>query len=262
MKKKLYKFDIEDEEVSSQEMNRLSQKNIKRTNRSSDKKTIFLFTVIGIILLIFAFQYFYRGISEPFEFETPEWVKEYLQNPDEKEAETIVELRNSDKDNDGLSDFSEIYEHGTSIFLEDTDSDGYSDYEEIASGNDPLCPSGDECGLLRLITPKTKIADVVREANIDPTVDLQQAILADFREALVAGGIPQEDIDKLTDADLIDLYEAMSEDGDIDDETDVSNITPEEVREFLLSQPGANETEINALTDEELISIGQQLLGS
>ncbi len=185
-----------------------------------------------------------------------------MQNPDEKEAETIVELRNSDKDNDGLSDFSEIYEHGTSIFLEDTDSDGYSDYEEIASGNDPLCPSGDECGLLRLITPKTKIADVVREANIDPTVDLQQAILADFREALVAGGIPQEDIDKLTDADLIDLYEAMSEDGDIDDETDVSNITPEEVREFLLSQPGANETEINALTDEELISIGQQLLGS
>ncbi len=68
MKKKLYKFDIEDEEVSSQEMNRLSQKNIKRTNRSSDKKTIFLFTVIGIILLIFAFQYFYRGISESFEF--------------------------------------------------------------------------------------------------------------------------------------------------------------------------------------------------
>lgn len=262
MKKKLYKFEIEDEDISSQEMNRLSQKRSSRLKRSGDKKTIFLFAVIGIILLVLIVQYFYKGISEPFEFETPEWVKEYLQDPAEQEAETIVELRNSDKDSDGLSDFSEIYEYGTSIFLEDTDSDGYSDYEEVASGNDPLCPSGEECGLLRLITPKTKIADVVGQASIDPSVDLQQAVLADFRKALVEGGIPQEDVDKLTDADLIDLYEAMSEDGDINETTDTSEITPQEVRTFLLAQPGANETEINALTDEELISIGQQLIGS
>jgi UDP-N-acetylglucosamine 2-epimerase len=38
-----------------------------------------------------------------------------------------------------LSDFTELYQTKTSIFLEDTDSDGFSDAEEINAGFSPLC---------------------------------------------------------------------------------------------------------------------------
>ena len=259
MKKQLYKFEIEDEELSSQDINRLTR---KRTNKGGDKKSLFLFIIVSIGVLFFASLYLYRGISGPFELEAPEWVKDFYQDPDEKEANTIVELRSRDTDGDGLNDFEEIYQYSTSIFLEDTDSDGYSDYEEVSSENDPLCPSGQECGLLRLITPKTKIADVIDNASIDPTIDLEQAVLADFRKALVEGGVPQEEIDKLTDADLVNLYEAISEETDIVDATDTSQITPQEVRDFLLSQPGASSDQINSLSDEELLDIGNQLMGN
>jgi len=259
MKKQLYKFEVEDEKLSGQEINRLTR---KKAGKGSDKKSLFFFIIISLGLLSFVSMYFYRGISSPFKFETPEWVKESLQDPDQKEANTIVELRGKDTDGDGLNDFEEIYQFNTSVFLEDTDSDGYSDYEEVSSENDPLCPSGQECGLLRLITPKTKIADVVETANIDPSVDLEQAVLADFRSALIEGGVPQEEVDKLTDDDLINLYEAMSEETDIVDATDTSQFTAQEVRLFLLAQPGADAGEINNLTDEELINIGNQLMGN
>jgi hypothetical protein len=39
-----------------------------------------------------------------------------------------------------------------------------------------------------------------------------------------------------------------------------SETTPEQVRNFLLSQPDADEEEINSLTDEELAEIKEILL--
>jgi hypothetical protein len=42
-----------------------------------------------------------------------------------------------DTDNDGLTDWKELYLTFTSPFIEDTDNDGVSDYLEIQSGSDP-----------------------------------------------------------------------------------------------------------------------------
>ncbi|RJQ34754.1 hypothetical protein C4566_01740 [Candidatus Parcubacteria bacterium] len=253
MKKKLYKFEVEDEEISSGDISTLSRR------KTGAKGPVFLFIAISLFTVIFSGWYFYGGLSEPFKFETPEWLKD-LQNTEEEQTASIVELRNKDTDQDGLNDFEEIYQYGTSIFLEDSDSDTYSDYEEVTTGNDPLCLAGQECGLLRLITPRTKLAEVVQNSGIDPSIDLQTAILSDFRKALVDGGIPQEEVDKWTDDDLIELYESMANNTDLG-EASTGEITPEEVRNFLLSQPGVDVNEINALSDEELLEIGHQLMG-
>lgn len=253
MKKKLYKFDIEEEEVSTQDINTSGKRKL------NNKGPVFLFTIISLAIILFSGWYFYNGLNEPFELETPEWLRDF-QNTDEQQAVDIVELRNKDTDHDGLNDFEEIYQYSTSVFLEDTDSDTYSDYEEVTTGNDPLCPAGEDCGLLRLITPKTKISEVISDTTIDPDVDLQTAVLADFRKALVEGGIPQEEVDKWTDEDLVSIYEAMSNITDVDDVTDTA-INPNEVRNFLLAQPGVDEAQVNGLSDDELLEIGRELMG-
>ncbi|HOX04476.1 MAG TPA: VWA domain-containing protein [Candidatus Paceibacterota bacterium] len=53
----------------------------------------------------------------------------------------------TDDDNDGLLDATEIFQHGTNPFTQDTDRDGWRDPVEIQAGSDPLdpmsVPSGD-----------------------------------------------------------------------------------------------------------------------
>ena len=269
MKKKLYKFDIEDEqpELSSEDieypkkdMGLGDKYKIQPDGHRVSKKISVVFILISAVIVIFSAWYFYQDIIGPMAFEVPEWIQEDL-DEEGREARTIAELQEKDTDEDGLTDYQELYQYHTSMFLPDTDSDGYLDSEEINTGNDPLCPAGEECGILRLITPKTKLAQVVEEVNIDPNLDLQGAVLGNFRDILVNNGVPQEDVDKLTDSDLIELYQLMEERfNSSGEDVDVTNVSPDEVRTFLLSQDGVNEDEVNSLTDEELVAIGQELI--
>ncbi len=55
------------------------------------------------------------------------------------------DLRKIDTDQDGLSDYDELYFYNTSPYLEDTDSDGLEDKAEIEIGEDPNCPKGENC---------------------------------------------------------------------------------------------------------------------
>src|SRR3989344_2262751 len=49
----------------------------------------------------------------------------------------LLGLSKKDSDQDGLSDYDELYLYGTSPYLPDSDSDGVSDKREIATGADP-----------------------------------------------------------------------------------------------------------------------------
>lgn len=58
-------------------------------------------------------------------------------------------LMNLDSDNDGLTDYEEIYMYNTDPFNPDTDGDGLTDYEEVMIfGTDPLNPDTDGDGYL------------------------------------------------------------------------------------------------------------------
>lgn len=258
MAKKPYQID---EEVLEEEMADYSQDDINRRLTAKPnhyKKKIFFLVLLSLAVVSFGCWYVYQNIFGSVAYKQPDWLKNQLTN-EEAQTQTIAELKAKDTDQDGLTDYEEIYLYHTSIFLPDTDSDGYTDAEEVKSGNDPLCPSGQDCSLLQLITPNTKLADVINEIKVDSDVTLQQAALTDFRKVLVESGIPQAEIDKLTDQDLMDLYQVM------ESNFTVSNggqeITAEEVKKFLLDQPGADVETINAMSDQELLDIGYELLG-
>jgi len=146
------------------------------------------------------------------------------------------------------------------MFLADTDSDGISDFEEVNSGQDPLCPVGQSCSLLQLITPKTKLSEIIQNVSVDNDLTLEQAVAAEFRTFLSENGVADEELAKLSDQDLLLLFEAVQRSQIIPADQWEADTTPAQVREFLLSQPNADTAEINALTDQELLDIRDSIL--
>ena len=121
------------------------------------------------------------------------------------ESQNIDELRRKDTDQDGLSDFDELYVHGTSPYLPDTDSDGISDSAEIAAGKDPNCPKGQDC------YTQTASSGDESEAEESDLTDQEKASLimdldpGELREMLIQAGVPQETLDQLSDEELRNL---------------------------------------------------------
>ncbi|MFH1433556.1 MAG: hypothetical protein ABIG32_01530, partial [Candidatus Uhrbacteria bacterium] len=109
------------------------------------KVGILLLFVLGVGGLILGVRFMGRHLERPFYnvkyYDGPAYV-----SADEREAEEIATQRISDTDEDGISDYDELYVYKSSPYLADSDSDGFNDYEEIFSGNDPNCPQGKECG--------------------------------------------------------------------------------------------------------------------
>lgn len=224
------------------------------------RKTFWLFLIFVVVIIFLGGWYFKTQVLEgPLALNVPDYIKDQLAGDQLSEEELIADLKDKDTDQDGLNDYQEIYQFRTSIFLADSDSDGFTDLEEANTGNDPLCPTGEDCNLLKLITPTTKLSDVIEEVILDPNVTLQQAALNQFRKFLLANGLNQEEVDDLTDDDLITIFTAWEEANQIEDEANLAEASPEEVREFLLSQPEANVQVINDLTEQELIDIRDRL---
>jgi len=172
--------------------------------------------------------------------------------------------RLKDTDSDGISDYDELNTYGTSPYLEDTDSDGISDYDELASGGNPLC-SGETCDL-----------DIVEDAGIGSEMDFLNADMAsmdleEMKNMLMESGYSAEEVNELTQEDLENIYlqaqkaisnegyefSADSEEGSIED---VQNLSAEEIRNLLI-QAGASPEQLNAISDEELIQLYQEVLG-
>lgn len=236
---------------------------LQRANRVNleqghNHKVIWPFLILSILIVVFGFRFMYGNIKDSVAYDLPDWVEEQVNQ--ETDAEEIAKLQEEDTDHDGLTNYQEIYQYHTSMFLADTDSDGYSDYEEVTSGNDPVCPSGENCNLLKLITPKTKISKVIEDVNIDPNLSIQDAALAEFKKFLLDNGMTQEELDSLSDEELLGILVEVGNPEGIPSEFVDSETTPDQIRNFLLSQPDADETEINSLTDEELLQIRDILL--
>jgi hypothetical protein len=86
-------------------------------------------------------------------------------------ADTGTDPNDPDKDNDGLTDGSEIIIHGTSAFVVDTDGDGCKEAREVGMNQslggrrDPLNP-WDYFNPEKIYTPYTQtVADILRVVN-------------------------------------------------------------------------------------------------
>lgn len=169
-------------------------------NFSREKATVIFLAVFFIcFVVLFVFQLQTR-LTKPFAYEKSATTEEGSANIDQ------------DTDNDGLSDYQELNEYGTSPYLPDTDSDGISDAEEIAAGSDPTCPKGQNCQENSLIVATstvvsdsvTTVSDPVSNSGIDSAV----ISAAELRQFLLENNIiDQETLDQISDEDILASYQ-------------------------------------------------------
>lgn len=250
----------DNDSISANNLSVNQEVNYPEPSNKNKHLKLWSFLFLGFIIIFLTLTWSWGNIVNPLGYNDPEWLAEQLQN-EENAAQTIEDLKNTDTDQDGLTDYQELYQYYTSMFLPDTDSDGFTDSEEVNIGEDPLCPIGESCSLLRLITPNTKLVDVLQNLSLDPNLTVQSAAVSELRKFLLENGLSQEEVDSLSDEDLLAIFRVVDESGILPAEELSQDPSPEEIRTFLLAQPNADEAEINALSDEELLEIANQLIG-
>ena len=139
----------------------------------------------------------------------------------EEEAARIAEQRRLDTDLDTVNDYDELYIYKTSPYLLDSDSDGLADGAEIASGGDPNCATGSTCA-----SATNEDLDLSTGST---ALDAEAAALAE-RERM--------------------LEQALSE---------LYGLSASDIRELLV-QSGADQAEVDAMTDEEVVTMYQAIL--
>lgn len=222
-------------------------------------KFFWILVVLLAAALYFGGQLLYKNITGGVNYELPDWLASQL-SPLDNGSASIEELKNRDTDQDGLNDYQEIYQFHTSIFLEDSDSDGISDLTEVSAGDDPLCPRGQDCNLLKLVTPNTKLGEVIRDVQVDQNITLQDAALSEFRKFLIENGMTQTEVNQLSDDDLIAIFSAIDESQPNEQVGLANDASADEVKQFLLGQQGADADQINSMSDEQLLQIRDTLV--
>lgn len=142
---------------------------------------------------------------------------------DEADAAEIARQKALDTDGDTVNDYDELNIYGSSPYLRDTDSDGMSDDIEIASNGDPACAKGAAC------------AD--EEDDINTNTSLTEGLVG---ETAQDAAMATQELSQL---------KAMLE-----------SQTPSDIRAMLIDS-GADKTQVDAMTDEEVIALYAKVLG-
>lgn len=197
-------------------------------------------------------------------------------------ASDLDKLRTQDTDEDGMSDYAELYTYNTSPYLADSDSDGESDQQEIDAGTDPNCPKGEDC--LGTSAANSNIATngtVSSNSNTPGSAGNASSSGIDpkqLRETLKNAGAPQSVLDATSDADLLALYEetvrSSATPGFVGNTntgggttntnattpiSSIDNLTPAQVRQLLIEN-GASADEVNSIDDASLMAVYEEAL--
>lgn len=198
-----------------------------------EKVALVMLIVAGLGGLFFGFRYVGKNLQSPFAFTYSG--PQYL-TANEQEVAQMNAFKSRDTDSDGLNDYDEIYIYKTSAYLTDSDSDGQNDATEVTNGGDPNCPVGKTCaGGSAAVDATVDQSDTILDSLVEPVEpDLaaaqeqlsalgvgdqtsQEDILnnmtpTQLRALLVSNGAKQDQVDALTDAQLMQLYtEALAE---------------------------------------------------
>ncbi len=195
--------------------------------------------VFSIVIIIFGFASFSSSINDPFSYKniTPQDSLNSQKNSNsnnsclngdcsnEKLDSSNLDLKLIDTDGDGLSDWDELFIYQTSPYLEDTDGDGLTDFEEVITyKTNPNCPEGQECsGSFAQQSDQNNLNNNQvddfynylnildnQDSNIATNTNPVNADISDaqsLRKSLIQGGIKEDDLKKISDEELIKLYQ-------------------------------------------------------
>lgn len=208
----------------------------------------------GLAALVLGFFQFKSRISSYFLPKDGPGIS--LEAPQNLGQVDLLGLREKDTDQDGLSDFDELYIYSSSPYLKDTDSDGISDQQEVAQGTDPNCRQGENCFGIFDVGP-----DQADPTSLLPSTQLQAA---QIRLLLAQAGVAPEELNQLSDQDLVDLYQEII----LESQTgatitlpvsQIEDLTPDQVRQLLLEQ-GIDKSILDNITDAELMDLVNETL--
>lgn len=202
---------------------------------SGDQRfSLSVFGICGTLTLGLSLAYLHASLTSPFLVPNATLqLSQAVFQKQEANAHALEALQKKDTDQDGLSDYAEIYLYKTSAYLPDTDSDGVTDAIEIAQGTNPNCPEGTNC--LQLVnsqpsgtttstfanlldTTKVPTAEEVLLGAKDPSVIGAQTFLADpkapsemtideIRTYLTENNlVPADTVSGMTDDEVTRLY--------------------------------------------------------
>jgi len=177
------------------------------TQKQKYAKNILLVFVIFIGVASLAFGYFgiKRSINDPYDLQLAKANLLYTGN--------LTSEPTQDTDGDGLFDSDELQVYGTSPYLEDSDSDGIADGVEIENGTDPNCPEDTNCSVAITETtpvePTTKTEGTLLPTNPIPAVnsDPKKLSVEEIRKLLKDNGMAEDTLAKITDEQLVKVYE-------------------------------------------------------
>ncbi|RJO59718.1 hypothetical protein C4546_00625 [Candidatus Parcubacteria bacterium] len=251
----------------------------KPENQYSKRVLWFVFC-IGLSALVLGGIQLKRNLRQPFNLLATR--NQAGANSNQPQDQTLLTLQAKDTDKDGVSDYDELYRYGTSPYIADSDSDGASDKDEINKGSDPNCPEGKNCGVI------SGNSNVNTDLNTNTqTQSSGQVTISQLRQALLAAGVSQTDLDAIDDATLLRQYQQLvaeeqaqnsnssaTANGNISNVNQnttntnaaagltveqLQNLTPAEIRTFL-KLGGVDEATLNTYDDATLRAVYLQAL--
>jgi hypothetical protein len=202
-------------------------------NLTKEQKIGFLFLFVFSILIVgLGFMQMKRNIYGPFALTLS--AEGDLKNSFDYDENT--RLKQIDTDQDGLSDYDEIYIYNTSPYLEDTDSDGILDKVEIDMGEDPLCPIGVDCSTGSSIINDTSAEWKDSNVELNPLGD---DVITSPAEILVSSQLGEGNENGINIAEILD--------------------DPVALRSLLLSTGQISEEDLAKIDDETLLLVAEKL---
>lgn len=240
--------------------------------------------VFGVLILFLGFTQIKNRIYKPFDYLYKNKVGAKNLLPPQEQNANLEELKNKDTDKDGLLDYDELYIYLTSPYLKDSDSDGILDKMEIEAKTDPNCPPDKTCDKTGIPqTPRTKEETengiIMNEQQTAPT----ELSIEEIKQFLLKNGIPQEQLNKVDDKTIREIYNEtvkttginplesnnnlplqseipINTNGNLNlgnQPMDLQNMSVEQMREFLI-QSGMPEVELKQVDDETLKTLFQK----
>ncbi|MFA5047455.1 MAG: hypothetical protein WC516_00255 [Patescibacteria group bacterium] len=257
-----------------------------------EKAGFTIIVIVGIVAICFGFFQMYSNIINPFQSVIDEANKPDASCPGgncdlKNEIAQALAEKNKDTDSDGLSDYDESNIYHTSPYLADTDGDSQNDKYEVDHSSDPNCPGKDPCSASFTNFSSSSQSVPTLQSNVQSAGATLTA--ADIRSILIQSGSAADEVNSLTDAEIMQLYQQALQDNpdlaktaqetgvgfvastsatttqpvnpntqnidlnslNVKSSADLKNLTGAQIRVMMI-QAGAPESVLSQVTDDQL----------